>query len=373
LRTIDRYADELPTDAGDRLVRHVEQRDPLGIDARYLDAVGDPAYASAFVKMLRDPMTGHLRFDKHEVEAVRNVSLVEQQRAAMAVGADATGRFAAPFQLDPSIMISGTGSLNPFRQISRVETVQGYEWRGVSADQISAHYRAEATESADDSPTLAQPVVTPRRGDVFVPYSIEIEQDFATLVTELGRMMADARDNLDADKMVTGLPASNEPVGILSIGQTGALSTTQRVQSATTNAFAIADVWSVRQAVPPRFIQNASIVTSPTVGDTVYRFVGGNSTEPALMATRDGAMVGLPHYDTSAMAATTTTGSRVIVVGDFQAGHVIGDRLGMSVELVPHLLGAANRYPTGQRGLVAYWRTGAAVVVPNALRYLEIK
>jgi hypothetical protein len=36
--------------------------------------------------------------------------------------------------------------------------------------------------------------------------------------------------------------------------------------------------------------------------------------------------------------------------------------------------GATNRLPTGQRGrgLYAYGRTGATVVVPNAFRYGEV-
>src|SRR5262249_35460262 len=156
------------------------------------------------IKMLRDPATGHLRFSAKEVEAVRAVSQADQERA-MAVGTGSTGGFGAPFQIDPSIMISGTGSVNPFRQISRVETVTGYEWRGVSADQVTAHYRAEATEVADDSPTLVQPIVHPQRGDAFVPYSIEVEQDYASLVTELGKVLADARDQLDAVKFINGV------------------------------------------------------------------------------------------------------------------------------------------------------------------------
>jgi predicted phage gp36 major capsid-like protein len=43
----------------------------------------------------------------------------------------------------------------------------------------------------------------------------------------------------------------------------------------------------------------------------------------------------------------------------------------MSAEIVPHIFGAANR-PTGERGLFARWRSGGAVVVANALRYLEV-
>jgi hypothetical protein len=51
---------------------------------------------------------------------------------------------------------------------------------------------------------------------------------------------------------------------------------------------------------------------------------------------------------------------------------VIGDRLGMSFEIVPHLFGATNRFPTGQRGGYAIWRNDGRVKVANALRYGEV-
>lgn len=34
----------------------------------------------------------------------------------------------------------------------------------------------------------------------------------------------------------------------------------------------------------------------------------------------------------------------------------------MTAELIPHLFGATNRFPTGQRRLYVYWRTDANVV-----------
>jgi HK97 family phage major capsid protein len=68
---------------------------------------------------------------------------------------------------------------------------------------------------------------------------------------------------------------------------------------------------------------------------------------------------------------TTTTGSKIMVVGDF-TNFLVLDRIGMQVELVPHLVGANHR-PTGQRGLYAFWRNTSGVLVPNAFRYLEVK
>jgi HK97 family phage major capsid protein len=193
-------------------------------------------------------------------------------------------------------------------------------------------------------------------------------------VNELGTLLRDARDNLDADKLINGTAGSYEPVGILNIGVTGALSTSQRVLTNKTSTFAYADVWNLKGAVPPRFIDNASIVGRPTTFDVMYQFVGGGSSQPPLMPIRDGPVVELPQYASSAMASTTTnTGNKLLVVGDFKAGHVIGNRLDTTIELVPHLFGSSRRYPTGQRGLLAIWRAGAAVVNANALRYLEVK
>jgi HK97 family phage major capsid protein len=71
------------------------------------------------------------------------------------------------------------------------------------------------------------------------------------------------------------------------------------------------------------------------------------------------------------MSATVATGQRWALYGDFKRGYVIGDRLGMSASLIPHLFDQATARPTGQRGLYCYWRNSAVVAVPNALRYGE--
>jgi len=84
-------------------------------------------------------------------------------------------------------------------------------------------------------------------------------------------------------------------------------------------------------------------------------------------------MLGRPKVELSSMVTTTTIVSRIMMLGDFRTGYLNADRLGMNVERVPHLVGATNRFPTGQRGLVAFWRTGGGVVAQNAIRYLEVE
>ena len=101
LRVVEHYyPSHLTTEAASRL-DNIVRADARGtVNAHYLTAVGDPAYLSAFTKMLADPTTGHLRFSSEEVEAVRLVSQVQEQRA-MSIGTGSAGGFGVPFILDP--------------------------------------------------------------------------------------------------------------------------------------------------------------------------------------------------------------------------------------------------------------------------------
>ena len=46
------------------------------------------------------------------------------------------------------------------------------------------------------------------------------------------------------------------------------------------------------------------------------------------------------------------------------------DRVGATLELIPHLVGV-NRRPTGERGMVLWFRTGGDLVVPDSVRILN--
>jgi HK97 family phage major capsid protein len=374
LHAIERYSavDVLTPRAADRLDDVIRDRDPLGLGARYLAAVGDLDYTNAFGKILADPTHGALRFSPREREAFDRVNGVMHERA-LVEGTGSAGGFAVPFALDPSIIQTSNGALNPIRQLARVETITTDIWKGVASDGVVASYDAEAAEVSDDSPTLVQPSLDTERLTIFVPFSIELGQDWGSLQQELLRLMTDAKDVLEATKFLTGAGhASNEPTGILSIGVAGGLTTTQRVQTAGAGAFVLADVYTFKQALPARFIPNASFTWHPNRLDAIYRFVAaGSTTEPQIMPDgRGGPLLGKPTYEWSTMATVLTTGTKIGLYGDFKTGYRIVDRIGMQVELVPHLFGAAFR-PTGQRGLYAIARNSGGVVAPNALRYLE--
>jgi HK97 family phage major capsid protein len=94
--------------------------------------------------------------------------------------------------------------LNPVRQVAKTFTIATKEWKGVSSDGVTVAYVPEATEATDASPTLAQPVIMAQQWRAFVPFSIELGQDWSGITDELGRLISDGRDVVDATQFLTG-------------------------------------------------------------------------------------------------------------------------------------------------------------------------
>lgn len=76
-------------------------------------------------------------------------------------------------------------------------------------------------------------------------------------------------------------------------------------------------------------------------------------------------------YEVSTYPTTVATGASVITVGDFSR-FLIVDRVGMSVELIPHLFGTDYNRPTGQRGLYCYFRNSSVVLHWSSFRTLKV-
>ncbi len=372
LRTLERVAGVMDAGRPEEIETLVRQPNRDGdLTSRYLAAAGDPAYRTAFIKMMSDPQSGHLRFSPQEVEAVRKVSAVDAERA-MSVGSGAGGGFSIPIEIDPSIILSSSGAANPVRRLATVRSMISNELRLVTSDGVTVSYSAEGAAMVDGTPTLVQPVIQAKRWTAFVPYSWELAQDWGSLQSELVRVIADGRDANDSAMFATGSTTSNQPTGLF----TG-LSSTQAVLTVGTAALAAGDLWALKAAIPPRFQSGGAIAAPSPQLDRIYRLVGNGATaEASLFAGNDrsGNLVGLPTAEWSFNAGTATgTGGTIAVAGDFSQ-YVIGDRLGLSAVSIPALFNGNTAggigYPTGQSGLAVWGRTGAAVAVPGAFRVL---
>lgn len=352
---------------------HADREDVQGHVARMLDSIdtedgqlarrflatGSPTYRRAFGKYISQ----------------RPLSNEEQRALSLTTSA---GGFAVPFVLDPTVIPTSNLAVNPFRAIARVEQILVDEWRGVSSAGITAAYAAEVTEAGDNAPTLAQPTVSTEKAQAFVPFSIEIGMDWAGLQVEMARMLQDAKDELEASKFAVG-SGSDEPQGII----TGATST---VSATTGGAFNVEDVYKLETNLGPRFRPRASYVMNRAIAQLIRQFdtqggaqlwidnlrIGLANQVPTPGSYGDGARVlGYGAYESSAMSSTVTTGQKVLILGDFSY-YLIADRVGLSVELIPHMFATANNRPSGQRGLYAYWRNGAGVLSTSAFKVLQL-
>jgi len=360
LRTIDQHESFLSARAGDRL-HGLVRSDKSGAEARYLAAVGDPQYEAAFENLLADP--NGLRFlPERQREAVRKVRDCMFERAAMTATGGVSAAYAIPFALDPTVVNISDSQVNPLREIARVVTISGLTWKGVNSAGITASFDVEAAEVSEDTPTLTQPSVDVLMGRAFVPFSIESE-DWPGLRAELTTEFQEAKDNLEATQFTLGTGAP-QPQGIM-VGATY-LGTT--AGSAT---LAIADVYTLQDALPARYQPNAKWMASGTILNKVRRLTGpGHTTEMPLFTDEGPAILRRRAYENSKMSTSTASAQKVLVYGDFSR-FLIVDRIGMNVELVAHIMGG-NQRPTGQRGLFAWWRTVSVVRDLNGLRVLKV-
>ena len=344
----------------DRLAAPLD-RDGTGVFAMSLLANANPDYKAGFAKMAAGA-------PELLTEAERGALAVSRQAGFMAggfmaagtIGSGPGGGYAVPVELDPTVLATSDGAVNPLRSISRVVSITGKEWEGVSSDGVVATRRSEAAETDDNAPTLAQPTVTPTRVDVFVPFSVELGSSWTGIAGEIAKMIQDAKDAEEATSFISGDGTAPNPEGLL----TGATITV----SPSTATLQVDDLYDVVEALPPRFAGNARWIYSLPTAGLIRRLVpNGSTTERQVLNDDESLLLRLPASIVSSMPAVGS-GNEPIVLGDFSR-FLIVDQIGMRVELIPHLFGA-NRRPTGQRGFVAVWTSGCKVLTAEAFRPL---
>lgn len=340
-------------DAQSNAERLLEKIDKNGSLARRFLETGSPDYERAFGK------------------AIVGSPLNDAEQRALSTS-DSSGGYNIPFTLDPTVIHTSAHSVNPFRSISRVVQVVTDNWNGVTSAGVTARYTTEADEVGDNAPSFGQPAIHPERADCFVPYSIELGQDWSGLQGELSMMVQEAKDDLEATKFAFGT-GTDQPQGVL-IGGTASVTTSG------TAALAVGDIFLAEEALSPRHRSRAQWVANRSVYNRIRQFDtngGANLWTENLQAglANNGPtpgntgynLIGYQANELSTMGTSVAAGGTVAVIGDFSK-YVIVDRIGMSVEIVPHLFATNANRPSGQRGLFAFWRNSAEVVDPLAFR-----
>ncbi len=328
--------------------------------ARFALATSSPEFQRAFGKWLKFGDAAAAAYTDDEQKAVvRAMSLT-----------DTAGGFLVPFQLDPTVIITSDGSLNEIRQVAREVVATGDVWNGVSSGAISFSWDAEAAEVSDDTTTFAQPTVAIHKGQGFIPISVEALADEANVTQEIGRLLAFGKDTQDAAAFATGT-GSGEPFGIVVALTDGA----SQIDSITTDVFAIADLYALDDALPARYRANASWLANRAIYNDVRQFdtAGGAGLWEMLPSDVPNKLLGRGVFESEDMdgSLTALADNKVLIYGDFSE-FVIADRVGMTVETIQHLFHVDNNLPSGQRGILAWYRLGSDSVNDGAFRMLDV-
>lgn len=317
-----------------------------------------PEYASAFAKVI----TGN------------EYLLDEIERAAMAVGTNTAGGFLVPTHLDPSIILTNSGTSNVIRGMSRVVTLtEGSVWSGITSAGATASWDAELAEVSDDTPAFAKPTITVYKAQALIQASIESIQDIAGLSTDILTILGDARDRLEGAAHAVG-SGSSQPVGIFT-----ALDANTNVEIISTTAATIGevDIHSVYRQTPVRWRGRGTWLANPLytlavkrLGTAVSSSYSGDLREPVSERWLGRPVV---ESDDAPTTQTTTANDNEIVFGAFD-NFVIVDKPGsVSIEFIPHMFNTSNNLPDGRRAWYMHWRNGSDSVNDVAFRLLQDK
>lgn len=340
--------------------------------ARRMLLTENPLYRSAFQKYSRFGPMAALTHD--EQRAVVDFQEFEVRRAG-SEGTSSAGGYGVPVLIDPTIIITSGAADAPILRIARTEQITTNIWKGVSSAGMTWSYDAEAAEVSDDMATLAQPSVTVYTARGFIPYSIEIQQDYPGFASEMGRLLDQGYTDLVAAQTVVG-SGSSSPRGIFTAA---AANTNVQIVTTTDGSFGGPDIFKVWNALPERYRSRATWVMSVSVESAIRQFAtnANSSAYFTVDLTADGLSringrpVVVTDYAPSYTGSVpgTTGAANICVVGDF-SNYLIAQRAGMSIEQVPVLFGATRR-PTGQRGIFAWARHGADSVNDLGFRILQ--
>jgi HK97 family phage major capsid protein len=339
----------------ERLLNSTHQTHP-GEVAMHLLKTGSPLYKRAFWKAA---LSGG------------SAALSSEEQRALSLGAT-TGGQAVPFTLDPTVIPTSNSVVNPARALARVETISGSNtWNGVSSGAITATRVAEAAAATDNTPTMAAPTLTVTKAHAFVPFSIEVQEDWGALEAEMGKLLQDAKDDEEANAFVVGVGTTVFPQGFV-------VGTTNTSAAATGLTVTAANVYALEAALPPRFRPNASFVANRSIyniirgidtagGAALWLYISqGLVTQAPTPGNTGATLLGRGAWEASAMQATVVNATKIMIVGDFNY-FLIVDRIGLNIELIPFLFGAGQgNLPTGQRGLYCWYRNSSKVLSASA-------
>ena len=240
---------------------------------------------------------------------------------------------------------------------------------------VTAEWIAEAAEVADASPTLGSPSHPGYKADAFVPFSFEVQGDAVNFMQELGKLLHDGAEQLSATAYTTG-SGSGQPKGIIT-SLVASAGTVPLIHPRTAETLSAADLFTLQNALPPRFQPNAQWTANLSIINTLRQFETTNGAlkfpalqgnPPTLLGRTDARDF---QYGWRDQRSSDRSELPVLLYGDVRRQFVIVDRLAARSSWCPTCSAPTGGRP-GSAARCLWFRTGTTWLCRNAFRLLSI-
>lgn len=295
--------------------------------------------------------------------------LEQLQSKALSVGSDPDGGFIVPNDMGNRI-VQIVNESSPLRQLASVETISSDILDLIEdTNEMSANWILETAARVEtDTPQLgrhsitvhemyAQPKATQKLVD---DTSIDIEQWVAEKV-------ADKFARLEATSFISG-DGNGKPKGILSYTAGTSWGQVQQINSGTSAVVTESGLIRLFYALKDEYARRATFLMNRSVVQAVRLLKSATTDQyvwqPGLAAGTPDTLMGIPVITAADMPAAAAS-SLSVAVGDFKAGYLIVDRIGVRI----------LRDPFTEKPFIKYYttkRVGGEVVNYEAIKLLKL-
>lgn len=305
------------------------QRGGPGNAPEMTDEQKDKAAVQSYKAATRDFMRKGIEVPKEQKEFLRKaMSIISDEDGGFFVDPETNGR------IESTIYES-----SPVRQLSEVISISSNEYKFLyDQDEASASWVGEtATRSETNTPVLKE-ITIPVHEMYAKPKATQQLLDDAAVNLEawLSGKVSDKFARSEASAFISG-NGSGKPKGILAYGVDNTVGFNQVEVKRTASATAIAgdDLIGVQHLLKEGYQRNASWLINRLIISEIRKLKDSVSGQylwqPGLREGTPNVLLGRPVYMASDLDSTVAIDKYTAIYGDFKAGYLVVDRVGIRV------------------------------------------
>ena len=358
-------------DLGKEIARMERQE---ALDAELSKPVNKPITAKPMsgMSMKEDEKMGRASDDykKNFWNVMRTKAPMPQVMNALQEGTDSEGGYLVPDEFEHTL-VEALEEENIFRKIAHiVQTESGERKIPVVASKGSANWIDEEGPYVESDDAFGQVSIGAYKLGTTIKISEELINDSVfDLENYISKEFARRIGNREEDAFFNG-DGSGKPTGILADKVGGKdVGAQVGVTAASATAITADEIIDLYYSLNAPYRKNAVWVLNDSTVKAIRKLKDANGNylwQSSLIAAAPDTLLGRPVY-TSAYMPAIETGKKVIAFGDFSY-YWIADRQGRSFKRLNELYAA-----TGQVGYIASQRVDGKLILPEAIKILQMK